>query len=123
MTRTALVFALAMALSAPAAAQVVPDAPPDRFDAADTNHDGRVDRSEYDGFVQELVLLNDADRDGRLSRSEAASAIDPSKFKKIDANGDGYLAVEEVDVYTGSDFAVLDANKDGAVDRTEAARK
>ena len=123
MTRTALVFALTMALCASAAAQVVPDAPPDRFSAADTNHDGRVDRGEYDGFVQELVLLNDADHDGKLSRSEASSAIDPGKFKMIDANGDGYLAIEEIDVYTASDFAVLDANKDGAVDRAESARK
>jgi len=123
MIRTTLAFAVAMAFCASAAAQVVADAPPTKFDAADRNHDGRVDRTEYDGFVQELVLLHDADRDGRLSRSEASAAFPPGRFEQIDSNGDGYLAVEEVDAFTDRDFAVLDANKDGAVDRTEAARK
>src|SRR6478735_9084640 len=41
----------------PAFAQVKTDPAPDRFDAADANHDGKVDRAEYDGFVDEMVLL------------------------------------------------------------------
>ena len=123
MTKLALSFALALAVAVPAAAQVTPDTPPERFDAADTNDDGKVDRGEYDGFVQELVLLHDTDRDGRLARSEVASAPDLSKFAKIDANGDSYLAFEELDAYTDNDFAVLDANSDGVIDRAEIAQR
>ena len=122
MSKPALSIALLFALAVPAAAQVTPDPAPERFDAADTNDDGKVDRTEYDGFVAELVLLHDTDRDGRISRAEVATARDPSKFAPIDGNKDGYLAHEEVDVYTDSDFAAMDANGDGAIDRDEAKR-
>lgn len=46
---------------------------PDRFDAVDTNDDGKIDR------------------DGRLSRAEVATARDPSTFDTIDANKDGAI--------------------------------
>jgi Ca2+-binding EF-hand superfamily protein len=118
---TLLAFGLAFA--APAAAQVNADPAPDRFDAADTNHDGKVDRAEYDGFIAELVLLYDVDRDGRLSRAELATARDPAKFDTIDANHDGFLTLQEIDAYSDSDFAVLDANGDGAIDRSESKRQ
>ena len=123
MIKLPLCIVLALAIAAPAVAQVKADPAPDRFDAADTNDDGKVERSEYDGFVQELALLHDTDRDGKLARSEVASAPDPSKFDTIDANGDGFLMVEELDAYTENDFAVMDANHDGAIDRTEAAQR
>jgi len=116
-------LALGLACAAPAAAQVTAPPAPDRFDAADTNDDGKVDRAEYDGFVAELVLLYDVDRDGRLSRTELASARDPSKFDTIDANHDGFITLQEIDAYSASDFAVLDANKDGVVDRAESKRQ
>ena len=70
-----------------------------------------------------MALLHDTDRDGKLSRSELATAPDPSKFDTIDANGDGFLMVEELDAYTASDFAVMDANDDGAIDRAEVAQR
>ncbi len=123
MIKFPLSLVLVLAIAAPAVAQVTPDAPPTRFDTADTNDDGKVDRSEYDGFVQELVLLQDADRDGKLVRSEVAEAPDPSKFDKVDANGDGSLTIEEIDAYTDSDFAALDINSDGAIDRDESAQR
>jgi hypothetical protein len=122
MIRLALGFALILAMAAPAAAQVKADTPPERFDAADTNDDGKVDRGEYDNFVEELVLLHDADGDDRLSRSEVATARDPSKFDVIDSNKDGYLTAVEITVYSDSDFAAMDANQDGVIARDEAGR-
>jgi hypothetical protein len=122
-TSVTLGLVLGLACATPAAAQVAAAPAPDRFDAADSNDDGKVDRTEYDGFVAELVLLYDNDRDGRLSRTEVAGARDPSKFDTIDADRDGYITLQEIDAYSDSDFAVLDANRDGAVDRTEAQRK
>jgi Ca2+-binding EF-hand superfamily protein len=121
---TKLILLLLVAAATPAFAQVKADAAPARFDAADANHDGKVDRNEYGGFVQELVLLYDGngDGDGKLSRAELASAPDPSKFDKIDSNKDGFLTIEEIDVFTDNDFAVMDANSDGAVDRAESAK-
>jgi len=122
MIRLALGLALILSVPAPVVAQVQTDTPPERFDAADTNDDGKVDRGEYDNFVEELVLLYDADSDDRLSRSEVATARDPSKFDKIDANKDEYLTSAEITVYSDNDFAAMDANQDGSIDRDEAAR-
>ena len=122
MIKSTLSIALLLALAVPTAAQVTPDPAPERFDAADTNDDGKVDRTEYDGFVAELVLLYDTDRDGKISRDEAATARDPTKFDAIDGNRDGYLAHGEVDGYTDNDFAAMDDNSDGAIDREEAKR-
>ncbi|MGO4552093.1 hypothetical protein AB4059_13475 [Lysobacter sp. 2RAF19] len=123
MIKLALGFALVVAAALPAAAQVKPDPQPARFDVADANHDGKVDRTEYGNYVEEVVLLHDEDRDGKLSRSEVADAPDPSKFDTIDANHDGFLAPEEVTAYSDSDFKAVDANADGAIDRTESAQR
>lgn len=121
MIRIALGMFLAAVVALPVAAQVKSDPAPERFDAADTNHDGKVDRGEYDGFVEELVLLYDTDRDGKLSRGEIAGARDPSRFDVIDADKDGFITAAEVAAFGDSDFAVMDGNKDGSIDRNEAA--
>ena len=120
--RLSLAFACAVAFATPAAAQVTTEAAPDRFDVADANHDGKVDRAEYDNFVAELVLLYDANRDGKLSRDEVANARDPSKFDRIDADHDGLLTPQEVEAFSSSDFAAMDGNGDGSIDRDEAKR-
>lgn len=122
MIRMALGVFLAMAIGLPAAAEVKPDPAPERFEVADSNHDGKVDRAEYDGFVVELMLLYDADADGRLSRSEIAGARDPSRFDVIDSDKDGFLTAAEVSAFGDNDFAVMDGNKDGSIDRNEAAQ-
>lgn len=121
MIRTTLYMFLATMLALPVAAEVKPGAAPERFDVADANHDGKIDRAEYDGFVVELVLLFDADADGRLSRAETAGARDPSRFDVIDADKDGFLTTAEVGAFGDADFAVMDGNKDGSIDRSEAA--
>jgi Ca2+-binding EF-hand superfamily protein len=110
-------FALAVL---PVVAQVKTDRAPDRFDAADANHDGKVDRAEYDGFVDEMVLLRDTNRDGKLSRDEVGPHA-AARFDKIDANHDGSLSFEEIEAFSGTDFATMDANGDGGIDRNEAA--
>jgi hypothetical protein len=122
MIKLALGMALILAVALPAAAQVKSDTAPERFDAADTNDDGKVDRTEYEGFVAELVLIHDADRDSKLSRDEVATAPDPSKFDQIDADRDGLLTAAEIGAFTQNDFAVMDGNQDGSIDRDEAGR-
>ena len=117
-----LILAVGLAFAVPAMAQVKTETAPDRFDVADANHDGRVDRGEYDAFVAELVLLYDTNRDGKLSRDEIVNARDPSKFDRIDADHDGFLTPQEVEAFSSSDFAAMDANGDGAIDRDEAKR-
>jgi hypothetical protein len=120
--RCILVASLGLAFAAPALAQVAADPAPDRFDAADTNDDGKVDRAEYDGFVAELVLLYDVDKNGTLSREEVVDARDKSKFNVIDADKDNGLTHAEIAAYSDNDFGALDANQDGSIDRDESKR-
>lgn len=124
MTKSMLSITLLLALAAPAAAQVVPDPAPQRFDAADTNDDGKVDRIEYDGFVAELALLYDVNRDGRIEREEVNENLvhNPARFDEIDKNRDNSINLKELVVYTDSDFAAMDANGDGSINRQEAYR-
>ena len=123
MIKLALGCALLLIFAAPAAAQVKSGADPARFDVADANDDDQVDRAEYGNFVEEWALLNDADRDGKLSREELKSAPDPGKFDTIDANRDGFLVIEELTTYSDGDFAAMDANSDGKIDRAESAQR
>ena len=124
MLKRALVgFTLLVAIAAPAAAQVKADADPARFDVADANHDNKVDRTEYNNFVEEWVLLHDTNRDGKLSRDEVADAPDPGKFDTVDSNHDGFLEAGELTAHSDNDFAALDANSDGAIDRDESAKR
>lgn len=119
-----LLLALAVAGTAPLAlAQVATEAPPSRFDAADTNDDGKVDRAEYDGFVEELVLVYDTNDDGKLARDETDPNADPARFVQIDADKDGFLSVAEIKAFGDSDFDVLDANDDGVVTRDESRQR
>ena len=117
----ARIIAAALALAVlPVVAQVKTQGTPDRFDAADANHDGKVDRAEYDGFVDEMVLLRDTNRDGKLERDEVGPHAAAS-FDRIDANHDGSLSFDEIDAFSGPDFAAMDTNGDGGIDRNEAA--
>lgn len=114
---------VALALAAPAWAQVVPESPPQRFEVADTNDDDRVDRAEFGNFLEEVVLVLDTDRDGKLARSEVEHMPDPSKFDQIDRDRDGFLVIDEVDDFTEADFAVMDLNGDGSISRAEIAQR
>src|SRR5688572_4308330 len=104
MIKSTLSIALLLALANPAAAQVVPDPAPERFEAADTNDDGKVDRAEYDGFVAELALLYDANRDGRINREEVNEnlAHNPARFDEVDKNRDQYIIFFDVAASTES---------------------
>src|SRR4051794_36143665 len=69
-----------------------------RFNAADTNHDGKLSRTEASDFlVGEIFDSRDANHDGKLTEKEWAGG-DPGRlasFKKRDANHDGIVTKEE----------------------------
>lgn len=65
-----------------------------KFDQLDRNHDGRIDageRPQHHGRGGHGLARLDADRDGRLSRAEAANSRLAPKFDQIDANRDGFV--------------------------------
>ncbi|MBC7160593.1 MAG: hypothetical protein H5U26_00595 [Immundisolibacter sp.] len=63
----------------------------------------------------------DADHDGFIDRTEA-QALPPiaKRFDELDANGDGKLTAEETRKSAQDRLRAADANQDGFIDRAEA---
>jgi hypothetical protein len=100
-----------------------------RFNAADTNHDGKLSPDEASDFlVGEIFDLRDANHDGKMTEKEWTGG-DPARleeFKKRDTNHDGIVTKEEALAYgrkygiTKKLFEEADENHDGYLSRAEA---
>lgn len=112
----------------------------ERFDALDKNSDGKLSRDELPRMARHghrgagrkgrpdaaghFALKLDADKDGRISRAEAAS--DPqfaARFDELDVNKDGFIDRIDHEARAGQRrdawFAAADADKDGKLTRAE----
>lgn len=110
----------------------------EKFDALDKNKDGKLtadERPQRDGMRGErhgggkghkgaAFAKLDTDKDGKLSRAEAAA--DPKfaeRFEKMDLNKDGVIDRADREVaakHREERFAAADTNKDGKLSRDEA---
>jgi Ca2+-binding EF-hand superfamily protein len=71
------------------------------FDTLDTNKDGALAKDEmkaaHDKMQARQMARNDTDRDGRISRAEAAARPKLAEnFDRIDTNSDGFVTKEEM---------------------------
>ncbi len=87
---------------------------------ADRNGDGVVDRREFQLRMVDVFYLQDADKDGRLTRAELPGAS-AKVFTVADRNGDGALDMKEFLAARAQDFARADADGDGGLSVAEAA--
>jgi len=114
------------------------DAPRDEM-RADTDHDGRVSRAEYDAAASQRRSdwfdKLDLDKDGYISQDEMQKARETrranlrghmdEKFKEADANGDGQLSLDEVQAKMprlADHFGDLDQDKNGLLTKEELAQ-
>jgi Ca2+-binding EF-hand superfamily protein len=129
MQRQLAALALLLAVAAPAAAQGLRD-PAAVFDSADTDHDGRISRAEFQ--AARLARFTELDRngDGVISREDFSRilAFRPQAAPRIDAliaecdlNHDGKVTREEMARAPARVFDMADANHDGFVDQSELA--
>lgn len=84
------------------------------FADADQNGDGALNVDEYVGHFVSLFGGVDADRDGRVSKSDVPQ-VDPARFDEADANGDGYVSLGEAVAERMGLFFDIDGNRDGAL--------
>lgn len=90
--------------------------------AADTNHDGSVDRVEYLRRVTEAFFFVDVNKDGFLTNSEIQQTIagaDPQRIVAADSNKDGKLSMYEYQKAIARSFDEADSNGDGLLSMEE----
>ncbi len=83
------------------------------FNRIDTNHDGKLDKSEMAAYRKALM---------EQRRAEMQKELD-AKFKAADKNGDGALTKDEVNAglpRLAKHFDQLDANHDGKLTQDES---
>jgi hypothetical protein len=109
-------------------AQATPGTGAGGFELADTNHDGKLSRSEASDFIAgEVFAARDTNHDGQITKAEwtAADPRDSAGFKKRDANHDGTMTKAEALAYARAHgmaakaFAEADKTHDGVLDRAE----
>lgn len=137
MTRLAFATLVALSFGAAAAAQQTP-APPYHsphlsFKEADTNGDGRVNRSEADAVGGLDFALADANGDRVLTRQEFTDALQGAAhseqpavgdtaqvpFEQADKNQDGKVDADEARDLDGFNFTAADSDADRALTRAE----
>lgn len=100
-----------------------------RFEEADANGDGRLERSEAsNAMIKAIFECYDVDGNGRVTAEEWGKwHEDAFLFQKLDANSDGVLTLEEVQTHARKHgtfdklFDFADVDKDGFISRKEAA--
>lgn len=69
-----------------------------RFDQLDADGDGKLTTEEMRGSLQDRLQAVDTDQDGYIDRSEAEAGLPRVArfFDRLDANSDGKLSTEEM---------------------------
>ena len=103
-----------MLLSGPATAQTAPAAAAQKewFERHDKNHDGKLDRAEFQEAVIEIFYLRDKDKSGYLTIVELEGAS-PEAIKAASGKGDTRISLDEFVNALFKDFAAADTNGDG----------
>jgi hypothetical protein len=90
------------------------------FRAHDKNHDGRIDRAEFQGWIVDAFYFRDKGRKGYLVQADLPGAS-PERFKAMNRKGDGKLTMGEYLNALFQDFTAADGNGDGALAQDEVA--
>ena len=77
---------------------------------------------QQDGHRGGMIVMADANKDGKLSKAELTAALD-ARFTNMDANRDGKLAQEDRDLRRQARqderFTQLDSDKNGQISKAE----
>jgi Ca2+-binding EF-hand superfamily protein len=90
------------------------------FAEADTNHDGKIDREEFQERMVEIFFFGDRDKDGYMTWEELVPVVAfPEDFRDADRNGDGRYSFYEFVRVRFDDYDVVDTDQDGLLSLDE----
>jgi Ca2+-binding EF-hand superfamily protein len=87
----------------------------DDFRAHDVNADGRIDRGEFQDWMEDVFFQRDQGKKGYLSIDDVRGAMTPEVFKAMDRRGDGKIGLPEFLNALFQDFQVIDASGEGSI--------
>ena len=121
----ALIPTLAVAAPADRAARV-DSMIQQRFDAVDTNRDGKIDAAEIEAERAARFAAVDRNKDGTIDQAEFEQMVEQrrqqaiqARFQRSDADKSGTLSAAEFDKRSADMLTRLDTDKDGAISLEE----
>jgi len=94
--------------------------PRSAFAETDTNHDGAIDREEFESRMTEVFYAADVNKDGFLTVDEvSATLVQTENLSTADSNHDGKLTLHEFLRARSKDFDQTDTNGDGLLELDE----
>ena len=91
----------------------------DRFRAFDKNRDGKIDRAEFQEWMQDAFFQRDTNHKGYLVFSDVKDVMSAEKFKSFDMSGSGKVRLQEFLNAAFQDFEQMDVDKDGMLTMEE----
>jgi len=87
----------------------------ENFRLHDKNGDGRIDRGEFQEWMEDVFFLRDTNHKGYLIQSDLQGMVAPELFRAMNRKGDGKLSMQEFLNAVFKDFDAIDVNGDGSI--------
>lgn len=116
--KSALIALTSLVLCAPAVAQNQTrqgGLTPEHFSQLDRDGSGGISKAEYEQFMRNSYRKMDANKDGRLTKGEAATILASEQFDAVDADKNGVVTQEEFMAQVSRDFDRYDYDNDGVL--------
>ena len=79
----------------------------------DTNHDGKLDRAEFQEAVTESFYFRDKNKVGYLTIEELRGTLSPEVLSAVKHKDSGQITLQEYINAAFRDFEAIDTDKDG----------
>ena len=113
----ALIVATTLVIFAVPAGAQAPGQPDwkESFRLHDKNGDGRIDRAEFQEWMEDVFFFRDTNHKGYLVQSDMQGMVSSEVFKAMNRKGDGKLTMQEFLNALFKDFDAIDVPGDGFI--------
>ena len=113
----ALIVATTLVIFAVPAGAQAPGQPDwkESFRLHDKNGDGRIDRAEFQEWMEDVFFFRDTNHKGYLVQSDMQGMVSSEVFKAMNRKGDGKLTMQEFLNGLFKDFDAIDVPGDGFI--------